>query len=230
VRARELRLLAIAMGGLALVVAARGGDQSSDEAGADSAGESDVVAGDQTSVGGLGGDLSELVSGRAIRLLNFSELDQRGNACAAVPGEAPSTIRVTGGESAVLDQEWLSRLVVDEGAIYGDLDGDGSDEAVVHTVCEFGANGMQDQIQVWDVATGTGSPRATLDEAPADLGGRFAPTVKDVAVDDGSLAVTWSHYADTDPRCCASQESVVRYQLSDDQFEQVGEAETTTVG
>jgi hypothetical protein len=230
VRARELRLIAIALGGLALVVAARGGGEAPDDsASADGSPEGDVVTGDQTNVGGLGGGLSDLVSGRAIRLLNFNELDQRGSACAAVPGEAPSTIQVTGGESAVIDEEWLSRLVVDEAALYGDLDGDGADEAVVHTVCEYGANGAQDQIQVWDVATGSSRPLATLDEPPAEIDEGLPPTVKGVAVEGGSLRVTWSHYSEDAPRCCADLESVARYELSGGEVEQVGDLETTSV-
>lgn len=230
-RARELRLLAIALGGLALVVAARGGGEApEDTASTDGSPEGDVVTGDRTNVGGLGGGLTDLVSGRAIRLLNFNELDQRGSACAAVPGEAPSTIQVTGGESAVFDEEWLSRLVVDEGALYGDLDGDGADEAVVHTVCEYGANGAQDQIQVWDVATGDSEPLATLDEAPAEISEGLPPTVKAVAVEGGSLVVTWSHYDDGEPRCCPGLESVARYEVSGDQIEQAGDLQTRSVG
>jgi hypothetical protein len=230
VRARELRLLAVALGGLALVVAARGGDGSSDDVAGGDGSEADVVTGDQASAGGLAGGLGELVSGRAIRLLNFSELDQRGNTCGAVPGEAPSTIRVSGGESGVIDDEWLARLVVDDATLYGDLDGDSNDEAVVHTVCQFGANGTQDQVQVWDMSTGSTRPRAILREAPADLGGGLPPTVKDVAVDDDRLAVTWSHYSESAPRCCPDLESVVLYEVTGDQLEQVGEPVTTTVG
>lgn len=213
------------------MVAARGGGEvPEDAATSDSSPEGDVVTGDQTSVGGLGGGLTDLVSGRAIRLLNFNELDQGGSTCDAVPGEAPSTIPVTGGESDVLDDQWFVRLVVDESAVYGDLDGDGNDEAIVHTVCEFGANGAQDQIQVWDVSTGATEPRAMLEEPPAEISEGLPPTVKDVAVDDGALAVTWSHYGDSDPRCCPSLESVVRYEVTGDAVEQVGDPQTTTIG
>jgi hypothetical protein len=230
VRARELRLLAVALGGLALVVAARGGDEAPDDVAGGDGSEADVVTSDQASTGGLAGGLNELVSGRAIRLLNFAELDQRGNTCAAVPGEAPSTIRVTGGESGVVDDEWLTRLVVEGTTLYGDLDGDGNDEAVVHTVCEFGANGTQDQIQVWDTSTGSTRPRATLGDPPAEISGGLPPTVESVAVDDDRLAVTWSHYSESAPRCCADLESVVLYQVTGDEFEQVGDPQTTTVG
>jgi hypothetical protein len=230
VRARELRLLAIALGGLALVVAARGGGEAPDDTASTDAPEGDVITGGQTNVGGLGGGLSDLVSGRAIRLLNFSELDQRGSACAAVPGEAPSTIQVSGGESSVIDEEWLSRLVVDEAALYGDLDGDGADEAVVHTVCEYGANGSQDQIQVWDVATGSSQPLATLDEPPDEISDGLPPTVKGVSVEGDSLRVTWSHYDEGEARCCPGLESVARYQVSDGEIEQVGDLQTSSVG
>lgn len=226
--------MAVAMGGLALVVAARGGEGAGQDAGSNDSSGGDVVAGgDATAVaapGGLAGGLSNLVSGRAIRLVDFEEVDQRGNACAQALPDAPSTIRVTGGQSALLDEDMLVRLVVEGNAVYGDLDGDGHDEAAVHTVCEYGANGTQDQIQVWDLDAATARPRATLDQPPAGLDQGLPPTVKDVAVEGGQLAVTWQHYSEDAPRCCPDQETKVRYEVDGDELAPVGEPETRAIG
>jgi hypothetical protein len=225
--------MAVAMGGLALVVAARGGEESQQGSGDDSSGVSDVVAGDETDAaasGGLAGGLSDLVAGRAIRLLDFEEIDQRGSACDEALPEAPSTIRVTQGESALLDEDMLVRLEVEGNAIYGDLDGDSNDEAVVHTVCEFGANGAQDQIQVWDLQAGSARPTVTLDEPPASIDEGLPPTVQGVTVDGGKLVVTWHHYSEGAPNCCPDLESKVRYEVSGDEIAPVGEIETTPIG
>jgi hypothetical protein len=226
--------MAVAMGGLALVVAARGGEEARRDAVSNESSGGDVVAGgDATAVaapGGLAGGLSNLVSGRAIRLLDFEEIDQRGSACADALPDAPSTIRVSQGQSRLLDENMLVRLVVEGTAVYGDLDGDGNDEAAVHTVCEYGANGAQDQVQVWDLDADAARPRATLDRPPSGLGQGLPPTVKDVLIQGGELSVTWQSYSEDAPRCCPDQETTVRYEVDGGEVTQVGEPVTRTIG
>jgi hypothetical protein len=217
------------MGGLALVVAARGGeDARQDGTTGDDAAQSDVVAGEDTT--GLASGLNELVGGRAIRLLDFAEVDQRGSACADALPDAPGTIRVTEGQSRMLDEDLLVRLEVEDNAIYGNLDGDAADEAVVRTVCAYGANGTQDQIQIWDLQAGASAPVATLNDAPEDISEGLPPTVKNVAVDQGAVVVTWQHSSEDAPRCCPDLETTARYELSDGDLTQVGEARTTQIG
>ncbi len=136
---------------------------------------------------------------------------------------------MAGGESALLDLGRLTRLEVDPDVAYGDLDGDGSDEAAVHVVCSFGANGADDSIQVWSVSNGSPAIVDTLSEPPARLAGPLPPAVKRVAITDGEVVVTWTRYADGDPECCPSQQIVLHYSLDDGTLHQVGRAVTTTV-
>ena len=141
----------------------------------------------------------------AIRLLNFDEIDQSGGTCDdAIAGTLPRTIRVS--------------------------EGDGLDEAVVHTVCEYGANGAQDTIQVWGLETGSAEVRASLGEPPASVSGPLPSAVKDVAVDDdGTLAVTWTHYDEDDPQCCPGWESTVRYLVTGSKVTPVGDPVTRAI-
>lgn len=219
---RDLRLMALAAGGLALVFVARGAEEARhdavtiDDPSAERSAEPNVVVG------------AAAASPQAIRLLDFGEIDQAGSTCDdALAGTVPSTIRVAEGESALLDEDFLVRLEVDGDVTYGDLDGDGRDEAVVHTICQYGANGAQDSIQVWDLDTGTAEVKASLGEPPASVTGPLPPAVKAVAVeDDGTLAVTWTHYRDDDPNCCPSLESTIRYLVTGGEVTQIGAPDT----
>jgi hypothetical protein len=214
--------MALATAGLAVVLVARGAEEAHHDVGMinDPTNES---ADDPAAVVG-----AAAASPDAIRLLDFGEVDQVGGTCDdALAGTVPRSISVSEGESAVLDDDMLTRLEVDGAVTYGDVDGDGRDEAVVHTVCAYGANGAQDSIQVWDLETGTAEVKASMGEPPASITGPLPPAVKSVAVDaDGTLAVTWTHYAADDPNCCPSLESTVHYLVTGGRITQVGTADT----
>jgi hypothetical protein len=217
--------MALAAGGLVLVFVARGAEESRhdavtiDDPSAERAADPGVVIGPAAA------------SPQAIRLLDFAEIDQIGGTCdEGLAGTVPRTISVTDGESALLDEEFFVRLEVDGDVTYGDLDGDGRDEAVVHTICEYGANGAQDSIQVWDLDTGTAEVKASLGEPPTSVTGPLPPAVKGVAIEeDGTLAVTWTHYSDDDPNCCPSLESTIRYLVAGTQITQIGAPDTDPV-
>jgi hypothetical protein len=214
--------MAIGLGGLALVVAARGTENRSADAG-DDAGEATVVAGDAASAGGASG-LADVVSAQSIQLLDFEEIDQAGTACTdALPGELPSTIDVTGGQSEIIDEDRIVQLVIDDTVVYGNLDDDAADEAVVHTTCEYGANGQQDKVQVWDLETGAAVPKASTGRPPERLTGRFPGTVQSVAVDGGEVVVTWSRFGPDAPACCPDQTVTLRYEVDGNRLAPVGE-------
>jgi hypothetical protein len=165
-----------------------------------------------------------------IRDVDFASLSQPGTACAeGLRITPPRRIAMARGESALLDLGRLTRLEVDPDVAYGDLDGDGSDEAAVHVVCTFGANGADDSVQVWSVRNGSPTIAATLSDPPSRLAGPLPPSVEQVAISDGEVVVTWSHYDDGDPHCCPSQQTVVRYALDDGSLHQVGRAVTSSV-
>lgn len=221
---RDFRLIALAGAGLALVFVARGAEEGSSGDIAINDPSAKDVAEPNLSVGSASG-------ADAIRLLNFDEIDQSGGTCDdAIAGTLPRTIRVSEGESSVIDDDFFTRLEVDGAVVYGDLNGDGLDEAVVHTVCEYGANGAQDTIQVWGLETGSAEVRASLGEPPASVSGPLPSAVKDVAVDDdGTLAVTWTHYDDDDPQCCPGWESTVRYLVTGSKVTPVGDPVTRPI-
>jgi hypothetical protein len=229
--------MAVALGGLGLVVAAHGSEQKQpdsvtiESSDGTSRGGGSVVAGSGgLTWGALGSDIQRVVNDQSIRLLDFGEMDQPGDACAGGPVPTPSVISVAGGQSGLLDRDHLVELQVDGDVVYGDLDGDGLDEAVVHTVCAFGANGAIDNIQVWDLDTGVPVAKASVGEPPESFTGRFPPAVKDVQVVDDTLEVTWTHYADDDPACCASLETTLAYAIDGSDLTVVGDPETSAAG
>lgn len=148
----------------------------------------------------------------SIRSVDFGDLPQPGAACAtALPWTPPRRVDVRGGSSSILDLGMLTRLVVHPGVVYGDVDGDGQDDAVVHVTCAYGANAADDSVHVWSLQRGAPYLRASVAEPPLSVTGSLPPAVEHVAVSGGRVAVTWTHYADADPNCCPSLETTIRY-------------------
>jgi hypothetical protein len=160
-----------------------------------------------------------------VRSIDFTTVAQPGGGCTEALPDAPRLIQVEHGESRLLDEQALTRLEVDGDALYGDLDGDGTDEAVVHAVCNYGANGAQHSVQVWTVNVRVPKLVATISGAPDDVAddSDLPPAVHDVELDGSELVVTFTRYADDDPHCCPSEQAVVTYEL-DDGLETVGDA------
>ena len=153
---------------------------------------------------------------RTIRDIDFAAVAQPGATCAdALEGSPPFLVLLDRGRSETLDEASLAQLEVDPEVLYGDLDGDGADEAVVQVVCTFGANGVEDAVQVWSIA---GRGPVVLDRitaAPDDVAAAsaFPPGVSDVVLDGDEITVTFTHHDEGDPNCCPSQQTEVSYQL-----------------
>lgn len=163
-----------------------------------------------------------------VRSIDFAALAQPGTVCTdAVTGVAPRMIAVAGGTSEVIDDQSFAQLEVDGEVLYADLDADGDDEAVVHATCAYGANGVQDTVQVWVLNGRLPMLVDTITGPPEDVAeaSNLPPTVHDVAVDGGELLVTFTHYGDDDPNCCPSSQTVVTYALEDG-LEPVGDPAT----
>ncbi|HZM29282.1 MAG TPA: LppP/LprE family lipoprotein [Acidimicrobiales bacterium] len=204
-RSHNSRLALVALGVLAALVALSGG--ASGTAGAGPA----APAVDDT-----------------VRDVDFTSLAQPGTTCAeGLRIAPPRRIAVDEGESGLLDLGRLTRLEVDDDVAYGDLGGDGAEEAIVHTVCAYGANGAQDTVQVWAIDDDEPVLVDTLGEPSTRVTGPLPPSLVDAAVDDGELVLTWTHYGDDDPNCCPSGETALRYELDDGALDQVGRAVTT---
>jgi hypothetical protein len=165
-----------------------------------------------------------------IRAVDFGEVAPPGSACAeGLRFTPPVAIPVTRGRSPVLDIGRFTRLEVDPNVAYGDLDGDGRDEAVVHVVCGYGANGAEDTVHVWtQTRTGRTVHVASLTEPPLSVTGPLPPAVAGVAVDGRQVEVTWTHYAAGEPNCCPSRLTTVTYELDGDRLDRVGRPVTRT--
>lgn len=158
-----------------------------------------------------------------IRAVDFGDVAPPGSACAeGLRFTPPAAIPVANGRSTVLDIGRYTRLEVDPDVAYGDLDGDGDDEAVVHVVCGYGANGAEDTVHVWAERRGRAVHVASLTEPPRSVTGPLPPAVDDIAVDGGRIEVTWTRYAGGDPNCCPSQLTTVTYELDGGTLGRVG--------
>ena len=82
----------------------------------------------------------------------------------------------------MLDIGHVTRLEVDPDVRYGDLDGDGDDEAVVHVVCSYGANGAEDTVHVWTATRRRTVHVDTPDGPPRSVPGRLTPASPRVRV------------------------------------------------
>jgi hypothetical protein len=163
--------------------------------------------------------------------VDFGEVAPPGSACAeGLRFTPPAAIPVAQGRSPVLDIGRVTRLEVDPQVAYGDLDGDGDDEAVVHVVCTYGANGAQDTVHMWTQRRGRTVHVASLTEPPRSIAGALPPAVSGVAVDGEHVEVTWTRYAADDPNCCPSQLTTVTYELDGDALDRVGRPVTRAAG
>jgi hypothetical protein len=162
-----------------------------------------------------------------IRTVDFGGVAPPGSACAeGLRFTPPAAIPVDRGRSPVLDIGRFTQLEVDPDVAYGDLDGDGDDEAAVHVACNYGANAAEDTVHVWTLSRGRPVHVASLTEPPRSVTGPLPPAVADVAIEAGRVEVTWTRYADGDPNCCPSGLTIVGYELDGDRLARVGRAVT----
>jgi hypothetical protein len=158
-----------------------------------------------------------------IRDVDFGEVAPPGSACAeGLRFTPPAAIPVARGRSSVLDIGRVTRLEVDPDVAYGDLDGNGNDEAVVHVVCTYGANGAEDTVHVWTQRQGRTVHVASLTEPPRSVTGALPPAVAGMAVHGSQVEVTWTSYAADDPNCCPSRLATITYELDGDALDRVG--------
>jgi LppP/LprE lipoprotein len=166
-----------------------------------------------------------------IRTVDFGEVAPPGSACAeGLRFTPPAAIPVAQGRSSVLDIGRVTRLEVDPDVVYGDLDDDGDDEAVVHVVCTYGANGAEDTVHVWTQHRGRTVHVASLTEPPRSVSGALPPAVAAVAVAGSQVEVTWTRYAADDPNCCPTGLTTVTYELDGYNLDRVGRPVTRTAG
>src|SRR4051794_38028747 len=129
-------------------------------------------------------------------------------ACPGLNGPSDQQVPVTlangAGTTAPVDWFGISAKIEVKAVdvVYGDLTGDGRDEAVVHMTCTpEESNGVADEIQVF-------GPGAELLASPVlrnRTGADFPPAVRTLTVSGGAITGTANYWAPTDPHCCPSE-------------------------
>lgn len=118
-------------------------------------------------------------------------------------------VRLTNGRfdsgKPPVDPEHLTVAV--ERAVFGDLDGDGSDDAAVILVWSGGGSGF-----FYELAAVANRKPSPIHLTSADLGDRVV--IKAVTIQSGRIIVEMLEHAPTDPACCPTKKTVRTYVLS----------------
>jgi hypothetical protein len=129
-------------------------------------------------------------------------------ACLDLGGPANQQVPVTvsNGSGVTAPVSWFGSPVRLDVAVksvsYGDLTGDGRDEAVVDLTCTpAGSNGVAQELQVF----GPGSELLGTPSLRNSSGSDFAPAIETLAVGNGHLTGTAVAWSAGDPHCCPSQ-------------------------
>lgn len=128
--------------------------------------------------------------------------------CPGLGGPAGEQVPVTmaDGAGTTAPVSWFGPPTALEIAVdsveFGDLTGDGREEAVVRLTCTpEQSNGVADEIQVF----GPGAELLAKPVVPNRGASDFAPSIRTLQIRDGRLTGTAYQWAADDPHCCPSQ-------------------------
>jgi hypothetical protein len=121
------------------------------------------------------------------------------------PQDQQVPVTLAGGTGKTAPVSWFGASMPLDIAIaqvaYGDLTGDGKDDAVVHLTCNpDGSNGVADEIQVFGPGDELLGKPVLVNRFASD----FAPAVRTLAVSGNHLSGTASYWKADDPHCCPS--------------------------
>ncbi len=125
---------------------------------------------------------------------------------------AEITATLTNGE--YLDPANMVIVSLGDLVAYGDLTGDGQDEAIVFLVTEYGGTG-----RFYDLVVMTDQNAAPTQLAATPLGDRVQ--LRSISVKQGLLVVNMVEAGPNDAACCPTQEVVKVFGLQDDQLVQL---------
>jgi len=129
-----------------------------------------------------------------------------------------STLRVMGGRHDFSPSEWFAGgYVLVQSVTYGDVNGDGRDEAVVDLLCSTGGTANWHYVYVFALANGSPTNLGRLQSGSRAYGGLLK-----VAIDQNMLVLD---FADSERRigdCCSEGYIRVKYRLQDGRFIEVG--------
>ncbi|HUF03947.1 MAG TPA: hypothetical protein VMM38_07205 [Aridibacter sp.] len=106
------------------------------------------------------------------------------------------------------------------GFTYGDLDGDGNDEAVVISVCNTGGTGNFTEAYVFKVSGGEAKRVVTLEGGDRAYGG-----LREIRIEDGKMIVDASDPGQFGGACCPEGVVTRTYRLKRNTLEETGKPE-----
>jgi hypothetical protein len=129
-------------------------------------------------------------------------------ACLDLGGPADQQVPVTvvNGSGQTAPVSWFGPPAVKldvavKSVAYGDLTGDGRDEAVVRLTCTPAqSNGIAQEVQVF----GPGSELLATPRLKNTPGSDFAPEIQSLDVANGRISGSAAYWAAGDPHCCPS--------------------------
>jgi hypothetical protein len=122
------------------------------------------------------------------------------------PANQQVPVTLTNGSGSTAPVNWFGTPVKLDVAVksvqFGDLTGDGQDDAVVQLTCTpHESNGVAEEIQVF----GPGSELLGTPALRNTTGSGFAPAIETLKVAGGRITGTAAYWSATDPHCCPSQ-------------------------
>jgi hypothetical protein len=149
----------------------------------------------------------------SVRQVDFRNFTYRP-ACLGLDGKTPP-IRVKDGEysrdNGVEDRVYFK--VVD--VVFGDLDGDSQEEAIVETVCNTGGTGNFSDGIIFKLKNGRPAPVATL-----GMGDRADGGIHKIAVENGLIKV--GRYGGSSGACCPDYVDTYTHKLAGGKLVDVG--------
>jgi hypothetical protein len=123
------------------------------------------------------------------------------------PADQQVPVTLTDGSGTTAPVGWFGdppvKLDVSVKSVdFGDVTGDGRDEAVVRLNCTpDGSNGVAQEVQVF----GPGSELLATPALRNTSGSSFAPAIDSLKVADGRISGTAAYWSANDPHCCPSK-------------------------
>ncbi|MCO6510128.1 MAG: hypothetical protein J5I65_04985 [Aridibacter famidurans] len=155
-----------------------------------------------------------------IRSVDFNNFTYEVEFCQT---EVSNKIAVSNGEfyeEKEVDGYTDRRFFSVSGFTYGDLDGDGKDEAVVISVCNTGGTGNFTEAYVFTIRGREVTRIVTLEGGDRAYGG-----LREVRIEDGKMIVEASDPGEMGGACCPEEVVTRTYRLKGGSLEEIGKPE-----
>jgi hypothetical protein len=121
------------------------------------------------------------------------------------------------GDTYERDNESLPNYFEVDSVKYGDITGDGKDEAVIRTLCNTGGTGQFSEGFVYTMKNGKPALLTRVEGGDRGYGG-----LQDIRVEKGLVVVEQNNPGETGGNCCAAWVDITKYRLSGGKLVQVG--------